>query len=114
MADVVEIDDDNFLPEVMDAKVPVLVDCWAAWCGPCRMLAPEIEALAREQDGRLKVAKLDVDANPGLAGLFGVTLLPTMVLFVDGVVQAAVVGYQPKDAILEQISPFLPKSAGTG
>ena len=107
MGDLVNIDDDNFLSEVMDAKLPVLIDCWAAWCGPCRMLAPEIEALAEEQGDRLKVAKMDVDANPGLAQLFGVSLLPTMVLFVDGIVQTSVVGYQPRQRILQQIERYL-------
>jgi thioredoxin 1 len=107
MGDLVDIDDENFMAEVMDAKLPVLVDCWAAWCGPCRMLSPELEALAQEQEGRLKVVKLDVDANPSLSHLFGVSLLPTMVLFVDGVVETSVVGYRPRDYILEQIGPYL-------
>ena len=107
MGNLVDIDDDNFMAEVMDSKLPVLVDCWAAWCGPCRMLSPELEALAEEQTGRLKVVKLDVDANPSLSHLFGVSLLPTMVLFVDGVVETSVVGYRPRDYILEQIGPYL-------
>lgn len=111
MADLVDISDDNFIAEIMDSKVPVLVDCWAAWCGPCRMLAPEVEALAEEQGGRLKVVKLDVDANPSLSHLFGVSMLPTMVLFVDGVVETSVVGYRPRDYILEQIGPFLKDSS---
>ena len=107
MADLVDIDDDNFMTEVMDSKMPVLVDCWAAWCGPCRMLAPELDALAEEQQGRLKVVKLDTDAHPSLSRRLGVSMLPTMVLFVDGVLGASVVGYRQKDYILEQIEPFL-------
>ncbi|HEX2179023.1 MAG TPA: thioredoxin [Actinomycetota bacterium] len=112
VGNLVDIDDENFMTEVMDSKLPVLVDCWAAWCGPCRMLSPELEALAEEQDGRLKVVKLDVDANPSLSHLFGVSLLPTMVLFVDGVVETSVVGYRPRDYILEQIGPYLKTSSG--
>jgi thioredoxin len=107
MADLVDIDDDNFMAEIMDSKLPVLVDCWASWCGPCKMLAPELEALAEEQADRLKVVKMDVDANPGLSQLLGVSMMPTMVLFVDGVVETSVVGYRPKDDILERLEPFL-------
>lgn len=107
MTDLVEIDDDNFVAEIMDSKLPVLVDCWATWCGPCKMLTPELEALAAEQAGRLKVVKLDVDENPGLSQLLGVSMMPTMVLFVDGLVEMSVVGYRPKEYILEQISPHL-------
>jgi thioredoxin len=107
MADLVDIDDDNFMAEIMDSKLPVLVDCWATWCGPCKMLAPELEALAEEQADRLKVVKMDVDANPGLSQLLGVSMMPTMVLFVDGVVETSVVGYRPKDDILERLEPFL-------
>lgn len=112
MADLVEIDDENFMSEIMDAKLPVLVDCWATWCGPCKMLTPELEVLAEEQADRLKVVKLDVDANPGLSQLLGVSMMPTMVLFVDGVVEASVVGYRPKDYILGQLEPFLKSSSG--
>lgn len=107
MVDLVDIDDDNFMAEVMDSRVPVLVDCWATWCGPCKMLAPELQALADEQAGRLKVVKLDVDANPGLSQLFGVSLLPTMLLFVDGLVELSIPGFRPRDYVLEQIQPFL-------
>lgn len=107
MADLVDIDDENFMAEIMDSKLPVLVDCWATWCGPCKMLAPELEALAEEQADRLKVVKMDVDANPGLSQLLGVSMMPTMVLFVDGVAETSVVGYRPKDDILERLEPFL-------
>lgn len=112
MADLVDIDDKNFMTEVMDSKVPVLVDCWAAWCGPCKMLTPELEALAGEQEGRLKIVKLDVDANPGLSQLFGVSLLPTMVLFVEGLVELSIPGFRPRDYVLQQLEPYL-KSASS-
>ncbi|CAN5820708.1 thioredoxin [soil metagenome] len=107
MADLVDITDDNFMAEIMDSKLPVLVDCWATWCGPCKLLTPELEVLAEEQAGRVKIVKLDVDANPGLSQLLGVSMMPTMVLFVDGIVETSVVGYRPKDYILEQIMPYL-------
>ena len=107
MADLVDITDDNFMAEIMDSKLPVLIDCWATWCGPCKLLTPELEALAEEQADRLKIVKMDVDENPGLSELLGVSMMPTMVLFVDGVAEASVVGYRPREYILEQISPFL-------
>ncbi|HEX2149362.1 MAG TPA: thioredoxin domain-containing protein, partial [Actinomycetota bacterium] len=107
MADLVDITDDNFMAEIMDSKLPVLVDCWATWCGPCKLLTPELELLAAEQEGRLKVVKLDVDENPGLSQLLGVSVMPTMVLFVDGIVETSVVGYRPRDYILEQLKPYL-------
>jgi thioredoxin 1 len=107
MALISEITAEHFMAEVMDSKLPVLRDCWAVWCGPCKMLEPEIHALAEEQEGRLKVAKLDVDDQPGIAGLCGVTMMPTMVLFVDGVIQTSVVGYHDKSGILVEIEPYL-------
>jgi thioredoxin len=110
LAEITVVTENNFIEEVLDSKLPVLLDCWAEWCGPCRMLAPEIEALADEQAGRLKVAKLNTDENPGIAGLCGATILPTMVLFVDGVAEKSVIGFHPKDAIMAQIQSHL----GTG
>jgi thioredoxin 1 len=111
MAVIAEVTGENFIEEVIDSELPLLLDCWAAWCGPCLRLAPEIEALAEEQEGRLKVAKLNVDEYPDLAQLCGITLLPTMVLFVDGVIQTSVVGYHDKSAILVAIEPHLTTKA---
>ena len=107
MADLLAVDVDNFMTEVLDADRPVLLDCWAAWCGPCRALAPELEALAQEESERLKIAKLDCDSNPELAHLLGVSILPTMLLFVDGVVESSLRGYRTKDAIREHFAPHL-------
>ncbi|MDQ4149938.1 MAG: thioredoxin [Actinomycetota bacterium] len=108
MAQIAKVTDENFIEEVLHSDLPVLLDCWATWCGPCKALEPEIEALAEEQAGRLKVAKLDVDENPSIAELCGVSFMPTMVLFVDGVAQTSVVGYHVKDDIVAEIEPHLP------
>jgi len=78
---------------------PVLVDCWAAWCGPCRMLAPTIDALARSAAGRFVVAKLDVDANPNVASKFRVSSIPTMLIFKSGTLVDQIVGLQSQQAI---------------
>ena len=116
MSDMVAVDGDNFIAEVIDADRPVLLDCWASWCRPCLMLAPELEALALEEPERLKIAKLDCDEQPELAQLLGISLLPTMLLFVDGVVEAMLRGYRTMDAILEHFGPFLKakKVSGAG
>ena len=112
MSELPAIDVDNFITEVLDAPKPVLVDCWASWCAPCRKLAPELEALAKEEPERLKIAKLDCDAHPDLAGLLGVSILPTMLLFKDGVVEASLRGYRTKEAILEHFEPYLKTKKG--
>lgn len=107
MSKAIAVDDNTFQSEVLEAKVPVLVDFWAAWCGPCRMIAPIVEELADEYDGKLKVAKLDVDANQGSARQFGVMSIPTLILFKDGKPVTRIVGYKPKDQLQKEISPHL-------
>ncbi|MGQ0680589.1 MAG: thioredoxin family protein [Actinomycetota bacterium] len=109
MTDLTAIDNFNFIAEVIHADRPVILDCWARWCGPCLRLAPELELLAAELPDRLKVAKLDTDQNPEIAQLLGVQVLPTLVLFVDGVVVATATGYRPKEAVLALFEPHLPK-----
>lgn len=99
----IEITQSNFQSEVLDAEVPVVVDLWAAWCGPCRMVAPIIEELADDYHGRIKVAKLDVDAEPGLAAKFGVASIPTILLFQGGEVVASAVGARPKAALAQAL-----------
>ena len=98
MAEII-ITETNFEEEVLKADKPVLVDFWATWCGPCRMLAPTIAKIAQEQEGRIKVCKLDVDECPMLAARFGISSIPTMVVFENGQIKASSVGVQSKSQI---------------
>jgi thioredoxin 1 len=101
----------DFDAEVIDSDTPVLVDFWAEWCHPCHIVAPEVHALAEEQEGKLKVAKLDIDANPNIAQRYGVMSIPTLLLFVDGAEKARVVGARPKDYIYGEIESYLGNGA---
>ena len=88
---------DNFEEEVLRSALPVLVDFWAVWCGPCQMLAPVVAQIAEEQKGKIKVCKINVDEEPALAGAFGVMSIPTVLLFRDGKPVASSIGYRPKE-----------------
>lgn len=110
MAHPTQVSDATFESEVLKASTPVLVDFWATWCGPCRMVAPVVEEIARDYDGKLKVVKLDVDENGGTAAQFGIQSIPTLLLFKDGKAVQRIVGYRPKDRLLKDIQPHL--SAG--
>ena len=102
MAEIV-ITEQNFEQEVLKADKPVLVDFWASWCGPCRMLAPTIELLAEEMEGVAKVGKVNVDEQPGLAARFGISSIPTLIVFEDGKVKNTSVGVVPKSMIEDML-----------
>src|SRR6476659_8855271 len=101
----IEITKDNFQSEVLDSELPVLLDLWAAWCGPCRLVAPVVEEIAAEYAGRLKVGKIDVDDQPELQETFQALSIPTLVLVKDGKVVAKAVGARPKAALAAALEP---------
>ena len=96
----VTITKDNFQKEVLESDIPVLVDFWATWCGPCRMLAPTLEEIAAEKEGVIKVGKVNVDEQQELAIKFGIMSIPTLIVFKDGKVTNQTMGLQPKENIL--------------
>ena len=103
----VTVTDASFASDVLGSDKPVLVDFWAEWCGPCKMIAPILEEIATEQAGKIKVVKLNVDDAPQTAQQFQVMSIPTLILFKDGEVQKRVVGARGKGQLLEEISAFL-------
>jgi len=96
MASYITLTDDNFKQEVLESEQPVLVDFWAVWCGPCRVLAPIIEQLAEEYKGRIKVAKMDVDFNANTPMQYGIRSIPTLLFFSDGAVRSQMIGAHSK------------------
>ena len=100
----VAVTDDSFTDDVLASATPVLVDFWATWCGPCKMIAPVLEELATEKAGELTVAKLDVDANPGTARDFQVVSIPTLILFKNGAPVKRIVGTKGKAALLRELA----------
>jgi thioredoxin 1 len=100
----VKVDTSNFKSEVLESAEPVVVDFWAEWCGPCKMIAPSLEEIAVEMKGKVKVAKLNIDENPELAAQFGVRSIPTLAIFKAGEVADISVGAKPKTALSNWIS----------
>lgn len=103
----VTLTDDNFQSEVLNSDKPVLVDFWAEWCGPCRMVAPIVEELATEYTGSLKVGKVDVDANQKVSMQFGVRSIPTLLIFKNGKVVDQIIGAVPKRALADKVTKHL-------
>ncbi len=107
MSKAVELTDSNFETEVINSDTPVLVDFWAEWCGPCRMIGPIVEELAGEYEGKVKVGKLNVDFNPQVSGAFGIRSIPTLLVFKNGEVVDHVVGVVPKSVLSKQLDAQL-------
>ena len=110
-AKYVTLTDANFQDEVLNSDQPVLVDFWATWCGPCRTIAPTIEELASEYEGKAKVGKLDVDNNPQVAMQFGIRSIPTLLFFKDGRIADQAVGVLPKRALAEKLDALAGQTA---
>ena len=103
----VEVNDSNFKQEVLDSNLPVLVDFWAPWCMPCYMVAPAVEEIAKQYQGKLKVCKVNVDEGRQTAANYGIMSIPTLGIFKSGEVADGIVGAVPKEAILEKIKPHI-------
>jgi thioredoxin 1 len=107
MSRATTVTDSTFDTEVLQADKPVLVDFWAEWCGPCKMVAPVLEEIAGEHEGRLTLVKLNVDDNPDIARRFGVMSIPTLSLFVGGTEKKRLVGAMPKRNIVSELAEFI-------
>lgn len=104
---IIQVGDDNFEAEVIRSHLPVLIDFWAPWCGPCKSIAPVVEELAREYEGKLKVTKLNVDENPVTPSRYGVRSIPNLVILKGGTVKEQMVGAVPKSRLVDAIEKVL-------
>ena len=104
MADVQQVSDESFEHEVLKADLPVLIDFWAPWCGPCKAIAPVVAELAKEYDGKLKVVKMNVDDNPQTPSKYGVRGIPNLILFKGGQVRDQIVGAVPKAQLVKAVT----------
>ena len=104
---MLEVTDENFNAEIINSDLPALVDFWAEWCGPCRMVSPVVEELANDYKGKIKVAKMDVDQNRDTPTRFGIRNIPTLIFFKGGEVTQTIIGVQPKSHIEEEIKKLL-------
>ncbi len=102
-----EFTDANFQQEVINSDIPVIIDFWAVWCGPCKMIAPFIEEIAGEYEGKIKVGKLDVDNNPNVSMQYGIRSIPTLLIFRDGKVVDQIMGAVPKNMITAKLDAQL-------
>jgi thioredoxin 1 len=107
MAHPVAVSDETFEREVVESPTPVLVDFWAEWCGPCKMITPVLEQIAEEQDAKLKIVKLNVDENPSMLQKFGIRGIPTMILFKGGEPVETIVGFMPKPALMGKLEKHI-------
>ncbi|MBK8039172.1 MAG: thioredoxin [Verrucomicrobiaceae bacterium] len=101
---VITLTEANFESEIASSNVPVIVDFWAPWCGPCKMLGPILDEMAKEQEGKVKIGKVNVDEAPNLSAKFGVRSIPMLVFFKDGAAKDSVVGVQSKDALTKRLA----------
>ena len=108
MADLLQVTDENFDAEIMKSEIPAVVDFWAEWCGPCRMVGPVIEELAAQyKGGTVKIVKMDVDKNRGTPAKFGIRNIPTLIFFKGGQVAHTIIGAQPKSSIEQELKKLL-------
>ena len=107
MANLPQVTDNNFQAEVLEHEKPVLVDFWAPWCGPCRVIAPSLEEIAEEQADSLRIVKLNVDENQATAAQYGVMSIPTLIVFKNGAAAHTIVGALPKKRLVQELEPAL-------